>query len=557
MPKLIKKARKNASKAVTASKKNLPAKTKPAPSKIHAADKKSGAAKKKPGKKPSAPVQSAMLPVVGIGASAGGLKALENFFDNMPSGSGIAFVVIQHLSPDHKSIMGSLLEKHTKMKVLEAKNGTKVTANCIYLNPPTTNMSIINGTLRLMERGSSPALHLPIDFFFRSLAENQKEQAICIVLSGTGTDGTLGLKAVKAAGGMTMVQQEEDAEYSGMPRSAIDTGLVDYILPAAKMAESLIQYARHAYLRKPREAEKLDKKNEDYVQKICMLIRAKTGHDFSHYKINTIHRRIERRMAVHKVDSTADYVRLLSENPAEVQALFKDMLILVTSFFRDPDAFKILQKALSDLVDKKAQGSSFRVWMPGCATGEETYSVAMLIAESMENLNKHLVVQIFATDIDEEAVAYARKAMYPDSIAADVSPERLKNFFTKEEKNVRIKKHIREMVTFATQSLTRDPPFSKLDMVVCRNVLIYLDAELQKKIFPLIHYTLNPDGILFLGSAETIGSFTDFFTPIDTKWKIFKRQKCRHAASAGAGRSRTLHRWCRTQDGKNRKAHRP
>ena len=489
--------------------------------------KKKTAVKKSPAKKKTSPshTRTKNLPIVGIGASAGGLKALETFFDNISSNCGMSFVVIQHLSTGHKSIMGTLLEKHTKMKVLPAEDNTKLQPNCIYLNPPDKNIGIINGILQLMVPRETHSVNLPINFFFRSLSEDQKESAICIVLSGTGTDGTMGLRAVKAEGGMTMVQDEKDAEYNGMPKSAIDTGLVDFILPANKMAAQLMKYVKHPYMHKPGKKPELLKKYDDYVQKIYLLIRAKTGHDFSHYKKNTIYRRIERRMAVHQIDRIVDYVRLLTENPSEIETLFRDMLITVTNFFRDPDAFKVLeQKAIPELVKNRSKNKPLRVWITGCATGEEAYSIAMLITENMERLKEPVTVQIFATDIDEEAIEYARAATYPDSIAADVSPGRLKRFFFKEENTFRIKKQIREMVVFANQSLTKDPPFSKLDMVVCRNVLIYMDSALQKIILPLFHYTLNSDGILFLGSSESIGAFMDHFAPIDTKWKIFKRR---------------------------------
>jgi len=520
-----KKTKKPTAKSTATVKKKQAAKSTAAKKKP--VSKKTAAAKKKQtGRKSSPRKNLESLPVVGIGASAGGLKALESFFAQMPADSGMAFVVIQHLSPGHKSIMGSLLEKHTAMKVLPARDGTKLKSDCIYLNPPDKNIGILNGTLQLLEPRNSHGTNLPIDYFFRSLAEDQHEKGVCIVLSGTGTDGTLGLKAVKAGGGMTMAQQEADAEYSGMPRSAIDTGMVDYVLPAADMPSRLLKYAQHPYLCEPDVPAGTAKHYDDYVQKIFLNIRSKTGHDFSGYKKNTIYRRIERRMAVHQIERIADYVRLLGENPSEVETLFREMLITVTNFFRDPDAFKILEKKVfSGLLKKRGPDSPLRVWVPGCATGEEAYSVAMLIAETMQRLGVHATVQIFATDIDEEAVEYARAAVYPDSIAADVSPERLKAFFVKDQNSFRIKKQIREMVVFANQSLTKDPPFSKLDMVVCRNVLIYMDTDLQKKVIPLFHYTLIPDGVLFLGSSESIGGFLDFFAPIDTKWKIFKRRK--------------------------------
>jgi len=465
------------------------------------------------------------FPIVGIGASAGGLEAFESLFSNMPSDSNIAFIIVQHLDPKHKSIMSALLKKYTTMTIFEVEDGMKIKPNCIYLNPPSKNMTIINGTLHLIDPTERHSTNLPIDSFFRSLSEDQSEKAICIILSGTGSDGTLGLKAIKGAGGMVMVQEEKQAKYDGMPRSAIDTGLVDYVLPVEKMGQELLKYLQHPYIEAPEKATITPQQFQNYIQKIFMLIRSQTGHDFSHYKQNTIRRRIERRLAVHQIANVADYIRYLQQTPVEVDALFKDLLITVTNFFRDPEAFDILKnKGLLSLLEKVPANSAFRVWVPGCATGEEAYSIAMLLVDAMTKMKKHINIQIFATDIDEEAIETARQALYPESIAADVSAEQLQRFFIKEGNLYRIKKEIREMVIFAMQNLIKDPPFSKLNLVSCRNVLIYMEQVLQKKIVPLFHYTLIPDGILFLGSSESIGEFTDLFSPLDTKWKIFKRR---------------------------------
>ncbi|MGA7561817.1 MAG: chemotaxis protein CheB [Desulfobaccales bacterium] len=464
------------------------------------------------------------FPIVGIGASAGGLEAIEIFFAHMPMGVGMAFVVIQHLSPQHKSILGDILKKDTSMKVEEVQDGMRIFPDCIYLNPPDKEVGIFNGIFHLVEPDESRKIRLPIDHFFRSLAEDQAEKAICIILSGTGSDGTLGLEAVKGVGGLTMAQAEQQAKYSGMLRSAVDTGMVDLVLPVEKMPAELVNYVKQPYL-EGFETITAEGLRENFLPKILMLIRSITGHDFSHYKLNTICRRIERRMALHKVARIADYHRYLQENPPEVKALFKDLLIRVTSFFRDPDAFEVLvKKVIPRILASKAGNANVRVWVPGCASGEESLSLAIIMAEAMDRLGKHLNVQIFGTDIDADAIERARLGEYPESIVADVSPERLQCFFVKKDGNYKIKKEIRETVLYAVQNLVSDPPFTKLDLISCRNLLIYMNAPIQKKILPLFHFTLSPEGYLFLGSSETIGAFADLFTPIDVKWKIFQRK---------------------------------
>jgi two-component system CheB/CheR fusion protein len=464
------------------------------------------------------------FPIVGIGASAGGLEAIETFFAHMPTGVGMAFVVIQHLSPQHKSILGDILKKDTSMKVVEVQDGMSIVPNCIYLNPPDKEVGIFNGIFHLVEPDESRKIRLPIDYFFRSLAEEQAEKAICIILSGTGSDGTLGLEAVKGVGGLTMAQAEQQAKYPGMPRSAADTGMVDLVLTVEKMPEEMINYVQQPYLEGPENitGEGL---RDNFLPKILMLIRSITSHDFSHYKLNTICRRIERRMALHKVTRIADYHRYLQENPPEVKALFKDLLITVTSFFRDPAAFEVLaEKVIPCILESKEDGANVRVWVPGCASGEESLSLAIIMAEAMDRLGKPLNVQIFGTDIDADAIERARLGEYPESVVADVSPNRLQGFFVKKDGNYKIKKEIREMVLYAVQDLTRDPPFTKLDLISCRNLLIYMNAPIQKKLLPLFHFALNPEGYLFLGSSETIGTFSDLFSPIDVKWKIFQRK---------------------------------
>ncbi len=465
------------------------------------------------------------FPIVGIGASAGGLEALEGFFSHVPPKPNMAFVVIQHLAPKHKSVMDSLLKRRTQMDVLAAEDGRKIEPNCVYLNPPDKDVAIMDGTLHLIEPVERHGIRLPIDYFFRSLAQDQREKAICIVLSGTASDGTLGVRAIKGEGGMAMAQEEKQAQYDSMPKSAIDTGLVDFILPVEKMSEELMRYAKHPYIKAPEKITDTEEKFEATLSKIFLVVRAATGHDFSNYKQSTTRRRIQRRMAVHQIDDITDYLRYLQKNPAEVGVLDKDLYIRVTNFFRDPEAFDALnQKVILDLLKGKQAETSLRIWVPGCASGEEAYSIAIMFTEAMEMLKKHFDIQIFATDIDAESIERARGAAYPESIAADVSDERLKHFFKQEENTYRLKKQIRDMVVFAIQNLIKDPPFSKLDLVSCRNLLIYMDAELQKRIIPLFHYTLNKDGFMFLGSSESIGGFADLFAAVDTKWKIFKRK---------------------------------
>ena len=472
----------------------------------------------------------ATFPIVGIGASAGGLAAFEAFFSGMPveKDPDMAFVLVQHLAPDHKSILTDLIRRYTRMKVSEVEDGVVVEPNCAYIIPPNRDMAFLNGTLQLLEPASPRGQRLPIDFFFRSLAQDLHDRAICIILSGTGSDGTLGLRAIKGEGGMAMAQVPESTEYDGMPRSAIGTGLVDYILPAAEMAAHLIAYADHAFGKGVRTAVAPLPKAEDALKKIFVLLRAQTGHDFSQYKHNTIKRRVERRMAVHQIADLSSYVRFLQQTPLEVEALFRDLLIGVTNFFRDPDAFAALEATvIPQLFTDKAPGAAVRVWISGCSTGEEAYSIAILLQEQMDKLKRHYMLQVFATDIDNRAIEQARSGLYPASIAADISPERLARFFTPEADGnaFRINKGIRDMLVFSEQDVIKDPPFSKLDLISCRNLLIYLNSDLQKKLIPLFHYALNPKGILFLGTSETVGEFVHLFTSLDRHAKLYQRRE--------------------------------
>ena len=466
------------------------------------------------------------FPIVGIGASAGGLEAFEAFFEAVPAGSGMAFVAVAHLAPTHVSILPELLQKHTGMAVRQIRDGTRVEPDCVYVIPPNKNLTIFDGVLYLMALTQPRGANLPIDSFFRSLAQDQGASAVCVILSGTGTDGTLGVKAIKGGLGMVMVQDEESAKYEGMPRSAIATGLADYVLPPGRMPEQLVKYTQHATQKEPPGLAPAGGPSPQALQKAFMVLRARTGHDFSLYKKNTICRRIERRMNVHQIDDVSDYVRYLQESDREADILFRELLIGVTNFFRDPEAFQALQaEALPGLLAARAADHAVRVWVPGCASGEEAYSVAMALHECMEKIGRHFHVQIFGTDIDENAIGVARAGLYPASIIADVEPERIKRFFTKEEDGqYRVTKQIREMLVFAPQSVIKDPPFTKLDLLCCRNLLIYLGAELQRKLLPVFHYSLRPGGILFLGSSETIGSATDLFACSHRKWKIYCRR---------------------------------
>ena len=464
--------------------------------------------------------------LVALGASAGGLEALQDFFDRMPADSGMAFMVIQHLSPKGKSLLRDILQKHTLMKVMTTEDGMRIEPNCVYLNPAGKAADILDGEFQITDPVKTHGISFPIDHFFRSLAVDRGERAVCIILSGTGSDGTLGLRAIKEAGGMTIVQTPEDAKYDGMPRSAIESGVVDQILPVASIPGELLGYVKHPYVKTLLRDEGEDKEFAGYAQRILLLLRATTGRDFTLYKQSTIHRRIKRRMAIHKIENIKTYYRYLQENTSEGTRLFKELLILVTNFFRDPAALEMLStKVIPDILAHKEDGAQLRVWVPGCATGEEALSIAMLITEAMEKLNKHPILQVFATDIDPDAIERARSAEYPESIASDVSPERLKRFFIKKNGTFKAKKEIRDSIVFAVQDLVTDPPFSRLDLVSCRNVLIYMDAPLQKKILPLFHYILNQDGYLLLGTSESVGTFVNLFSPVDIKAKIYKAKK--------------------------------
>jgi chemotaxis methyl-accepting protein methylase/archaellum component FlaC len=471
-------------------------------------------------------VAGSFTPIVGIGASAGGLEALEQFLKHVPAHSGLALVIVQHLDPTHKGIMPELLQRATGMKVIQVKDRTKVRPNHVYVIPPNKDMSILHGVLHLLPPAAPRGLRLPIDFFFRSLAEDQREHSIGVILSGMGSDGTLGLRAIKEKAGVVLVQQPDTAKFDGMPRSAIDAGLADIITPVDELPVKILAYLQREPLTARSEAGVEDDKSHSTLEKAVILLRAHTGQDFTLYKRNTLFRRIERRMGLHQIRKMPAYVRYLQENPQELDLLFKELLIGVTNFFRDPAAWEqVRDQALPLLLADRPPGHALRAWVPGCSTGEEAYSLAMVFREAVEKAKTkgNLALQIFAPDLDRDAIDKARQGFFPENIAADVSPERLKRFFVREERGYRVRKEIREMVIFAPQNLIMDPPFTRLDILSCRNLLIYLTAEVQRKLMPLFHYSLGPGGILFLGSAETIGGGTGLFAPLDARARIFRR----------------------------------
>ena len=467
--------------------------------------------------------------VVGIGASAGGLDALERFFENMNESAGIAFIVVSHLDPNHVSIMPELIQKSTRMKLFQAEDGMVIEPNHVYVAPANRDLGILHGIIQLIEPLEAHGFRLPIDFFFKSLSADLGEKAICIILSGMASDGTAGLKAVKNELGMVMIQDPKSAKFDSMPSSAIKTGLADYILPPEEMPDQLIKYTSQRTKGFFLDKAIADDKIPDSFQKIFILLRTHTGHDFSLYKQNTICRRVERRMNISQLDNIPNYIRLLQENHVEIENLFKELLIGVTNFFRDPESFEKLKKVLLELIKSKPDNGQIRIWVPGCSTGEEAYSVAIMLRECMDETKKYINVQIFATDIDNNAIEKARIGLFA-GIEADVGKERLNRFFTSDGNLFHIRKEIREMLVFAPQSVIKDPPFTKLDLISCRNLLIYFNAELQKKIIPIFHYSLLPGGILFLGSSETISGFVDLFSMADKKWKIYKRRDSIYSA---------------------------
>jgi len=473
------------------------------------------------------------MPIVGIGASAGGLEAFEAFFRACPADTGMAFVLVPHLDPGHVSLLTEILQRCTSMAVLEALDQMRIEANHVYIIPPNREMGILGGLLQLSVPEMVRGQRMPIDGFLRSLAEDQGERAIGVVLSGTATDGTLGLRAILGAGGVCMVQEPSSAKYDGMPQSAISSGYATHILPVEQMPAMLLEVTRQTAYRLSVPAV-VPQKVLSGINQILLQLRSSTGHDFSLYKKSTIGRRIQRRMSQHGIEDEAVYARFLRENPQETQLLFKELLINVTSFFRDPEAFVVLKKTvLPELLAGKPAGYAFRVWVAGCATGEEAYSIAILLAELQDELRarheQELGIQIYATDLDDDAIAVARVGHYPPNIAQDITPERLRRFFNKDDAGYKVKKEIRDMVVFAVQNVIKDPPFTKLDLLSCRNLLIYLEAEAQTRLIPNFHYALKNAGVLFLSTSESIISHPDLFASIDRKWKFYR---AKHALAA-------------------------
>jgi len=487
-----------------------------------------GGGKTKPRKtrKPAARAKTAaprsnQLIVVGIGASAGGLEAYKHVLPGLPNNANMAFVIVQHLDPKHRSMMASLLDRHTDMNVLEIVDGQPVEANKVYITPPGRDVKIVGNTLQLSKPSSAIGPKPSIDYFFTSLAESKGDRAVGIVLSGTGSDGAHGIRAIKAGGGITIVQREETARYNGMPRAAIETGHVDLVVDPTDIGKELQVAIKYPNLvpKVPPEAEA-----PKDIDRILQMIAARTGTNFTEYKLATINRRVGRRMALHKIRSLGDYLHYIEQVPKELDLLFKDILISVTGFFRDTEAFQALKRALPHILKTKRKGEDIRMWVPGCATGEEAYSIAMLLYEQLGQQVNQFNIQIFGTDLDQDAIMQARKGVYATATVVDVDKPLLDKFFTHSDDTVQVVKSIREMIVFAKQDLTQDPPFSHLDLIACRNLLIYFNSSLQKKIVPMFHYILNPEGILFLGKSESIGQFADLFIPLVKKWKIFQRR---------------------------------
>lgn len=480
-------------------------------------------------------------PVVGISASARELSALENFFGGMPSDSnpGMAFVLVQHSALDNMSIVADVIRGYTRMQVFEAIEGMNIEVNCVYLCPPGCAMEILDRCFHLLAPMVSPSHRLPINTFFCSLARELKEQAIAIILSGLGCDGSLGVREIKAAGGMVMVQSPRSFQHDRMSISAIGPELVDFQLTPVEMATSLISYNISTF-----GNGDIDSRNPNrtaaLLKEVFILLKNQSGHDFSQYKASTIMRRIERRMAFHQIASLETYLSYMQQENSEADLLFHDLLIGVTNFFRDPDAFAVLENQfIPKLFENKKSGAAIRVWCPGCSTGEEAYSLAILLVEYMEKLNQRFLLQVFATDIEFTAITTARAAVYPASIAADISPDRLARFFTIETESAdgspqayRISKSIRDILIFSEQDVIKDPPFSSLDLISCRNLMIYLGSKLQKRLIPLFSYALNPHGLLFLGASESIGEHVELFVVLDRKAKIYQNK---HSVAHGQG----------------------
>lgn len=468
------------------------------------------------------------FPVIGIGASAGGLEACAQILEPLPADFGAAIIIVQHLAPTHDSALAQLLGVNSRLPVVQVKDGMRIEPNCVYVIPPDKQMGLADGKLELTPRPHDNTRHRAIDFFFRTLAAYAQSKAIGIVVSGTDSDGTIGIREIKGMGGITIAQEPSTARYDGMPRSAIATGTVDLVLSPADIAHELVRLARHPFLADLKSAV-LDHDHlhaDDHLARIFAVLRNSSGVDFTHYKQPTIKRRLQRRMVLHKISSLEQYVRYLQQNPGEARALYQDLLIHVTRFFRNPEAFEALEsRVYPKITAGRGHDDPVRVWVPGCSTGEEAYSVAISLLEFLGERTGSLPVQIFATDVSETAIDHARAATYPESISADVSQERLRRFFVHSDGNYRVNKSVRDLCIFARQDLTRDPPFSRLDLIVCRNVLIYLGPLLQRKLMNVFHYALKPDGFLLLGSAETVGGHADLFEVRDKRHRLYSKKE--------------------------------
>ena len=474
---------------------------------------------------PSEEGEGGTFPIVGIGASAGGLEAFTELLQNLPSDTGMAFVFVPHLDPKHVSLLTELLQRHTSMPVEEATNGVKVSPNQVYIIPRDTHMSLVNGALMLSPRPGSPTAHMPIDPFLRSLAADQKSKAIGVVLSGNASDGTLGMMAIKAAGGITFAQSSDSAKYDSMPRSAIAAGCIDFVLPPKDIAQELTRLGQHPYIAPVRAQADGDVSSgmTEAISRILALLRNATGVDFTYCKPTTLRRRILRRMALQRIDNLDRYLVKLRADGVELHALYEDILINVTEFFRDPEAFEALKEIVfPKIVPARANSGPIRIWVPGCSSGEEVYSIAMGLLEFLGERSNEITIQIFGTDISDTALDKARSGVYAPGLVESISPERVRRFFRKVDSNYAINKRIREMCVFARQNLVKDPPFSKIDLISCRNLLIYLGPVLQKRLVPVFHYALKPNGFLFLGSSETIGG-SNLFSLVDKKSKIYAR----------------------------------
>ncbi len=473
------------------------------------------------------PCRSHPCPVVGLGASAGGLEAFQGFLSSMPSDSGMVFVLVQHLDPRHETLMPELLARHTGMPLQLVTEDTPAERNHVYVVPPNAMVTIDDCVLKVTRASRSRGRRSPIDGFFRSLAEDQGIDAVGILLSGTGTDGALGLKALKEQGGLVLVQSPGTARHDSMPRAAILTGAVDHVLAVEEMPARLLDH--DAELRRQRQGKSADSVRGEVageLRKICTILRRKTGHDFSHYKQSTLVRRIRRRMQELRAETAADYVERLGQDPKEVDQLFHDLLIGVTHFFRDPEAFDLLaRKVIPKIFETRGREGQVRVWVAGCASGEEAYSLAILLREHMDTMEEPPHAQVFATDIDTQALEFARQALYPDTVAEQIPPGRLARFFVRHGNMVQVSKEIREMCLFSTHNLITDPPFSRLDLLSCRNLLIYLEPELQKRLIPLCHYALRPGGFLFLGPSENVASHPELFRTVEKKHRIFQSKE--------------------------------